>query len=69
MLTVTPPSCDGNGTMLALEIPGASDDPKIVSTAPGAKPCRNEAPFVIPAIVGAPVAAVTLIVIDAPAGL
>jgi hypothetical protein len=55
--------------MLALEIPGARDDPKMVSTPPGAKPCRKDAPFVMPTMDGVLLAAVTLIVIDAPAGL
>src|SRR5271165_960307 len=69
MLTETPPSWSGNGTAFALKVAGASDDPKIVSTAPGAKPWRKDAPFARFVMEGVPLDDATLIVMDALAGL
>ena len=53
-VTVTPAVCVGRGTTPALQVVGASDDPKIVNNMPGAKAVRYDAAFPSPVIVVVP---------------
>ena len=68
IFTETPANCVGNGRVNAVQVEGASPDPKTVRIMPGAYDCRKDAPLVSAAMTGAPrVEPLTLIIMDAVA--
>ncbi len=52
MVTPTPDIAAGSGTVEAIHVVSARFVPKMVSTIPGAKAWRNDAPFARPVMAG-----------------